>query len=350
MVVTTRVPLSVLDLAPVPEGMTPADAFARSVDLIRLVEGLGFRRYWVAEHHNMPGIASAAPAVLIAHLAAQTERIRVGSGGVMLSNHAPLVIAEQFGTLESLHPGRIDLGLGRAPGTDRLTMHALRRRLDAGDEFPSQLAELDAYFDGRVEGIQATPGEGSKPDIWLLGSSGFSAQLAGMLGLPFSFAHHFAPVNTYAAAQLYLDSFRPSTVLAEPYLMIGTGVVCAPTVAEARFLASSTRLSVARLHAGRPGRLPTPEEATAYGYSEAEEAALDSHLGGYVVGDPMSVCAALDALVAATGANELMVATTTYDPLARLRSFELLDAAWRGGQDSQRSRLAATKSSSESSG
>ena len=299
------VPLSVLDLAPVVEGSTPAAALACSLDLARRVEALGFHRYWVAEHHNMPGIASSAPAVLIAHLAAGTSTLRVGSGGVMLPNHAPLVVAEQFGTLEALHPGRIDLGLGRAPGSD-------------------QLQELDAYFEGRVEGIHAVPGEGSKPAIWLLGSSGYSAQLAGLLGLPFAFAHHFSPRNTLPAIELYRSRFTPSATLAEPQLMVCAAVVCAPTDEEARFLFSSNRVSIRNLRLGTPSRLPSPEDASRVVLTAQEATVVDDHCAGYVVGGPEAVRQGIDRLLAETGADELMVSTSTFRHADRVRSYELL--------------------------
>jgi luciferase family oxidoreductase group 1 len=318
-------PLSVLDLAPVVEGSTVATALANSLDLARLAERLGYERYWVAEHHNFPGIASSAPAVLIAHLAAGTERLRLGSGGVMLPNHAPLVIAEQFGTLEALHPGRIDLGLGRAPGTDPYTAQALRRSSDVtGDDFPAQLAELVGYFDGAVRGITATPGEGSSPAIWLLGSSGFSAQLAGIAGLPFAFAHHFSAANTIPAIDLYRRSFRPSEGLDRPYVMVCVAVVCADTDSEAERIAAPGRLAVLSLRRGRPRRLPTPEQAAAHVYTEADEALLEAHLGGHVVGSPATVRSGLESLLARTGADELMIATTTYDHADRRRSYELV--------------------------
>ncbi len=320
------VPLSVLDLAPVSEGATPADALANSLDLARRVEQLGFTRHWVAEHHNLPGIASSAPAVLIAHLAAGTSTLRVGSGGVMLPNHAPLVVAEQFGTLEALHPGRIDLGLGRAPGTDQLTAYALRQSRERmmADDFPEQLQELIGYFDGAVEGIQAVPGAGSRPAIWLLGSSGYSAQVAGLLGLPFAFAHHFSPRNTLPAVELYRSRFRPSAELAAPHLMICAGAICAPTDDEARRLFSSNRLSVRNLRLGTPGRLPSPEEASRVPLTPEEAAVVDDHTAGYIVGDPAGVRAGIDELLARTGADELMLSTSTFLHADRVRSYELV--------------------------
>jgi len=320
------VPLSVLDLAPVAEGSRPSDALANSLDLARLVEGLGYRRFWVAEHHNMPGIASSAPAVLIAHLAAGTTTLRLGSGGVMLPNHAPLVIAEQFGTLEALHPGRVDLGLGRAPGTDGYTAAALRHGLNGagGDDFPDQLIELLAYFEGRVEHITATPGEGDRPDVWLLGSSGYSAELAGYLGLPFAFARHFSARNTLPALALYRERFRPSERLQQPYAMVCTGIVCADTSEAAERIVASSRLSILNLRRGRPGRLPSPDEALAHTFTEQERAVVDEHMAGYIVGDPGAARAGIDALLEATAADELMVSTSAYHHADRRRSFELV--------------------------
>ncbi|HEY3507162.1 MAG TPA: LLM class flavin-dependent oxidoreductase [Actinocatenispora sp.] len=334
MTLPADVKLSVLDLAPVADGSTPAEALANSVDLIRLAERLGYHRYWVAEHHNMPGIASSSPPVLIAHLAAATERIRVGSGGVMLPNHAPLVVAEQFGMLSALHPGRIDLGLGRAPGTDQVTAAALRREASpAADEFPRQLGELIGFLDGEFPdghpytAVSAVPGRGYRPPIWLLGSSGYSAQLAGALGMPFSFAHHFAGDNTLPALEAYRESFRPSEDLAEPYAMIGVSVFCADTDAEAQRMASSQALSFLRLRTGRPGPLPSPDDAANYPYTELDRLFLDDRARHTVVGTPASVADELADLAKRTGADELMVTTMAWDHGARLRSYELLTSA-----------------------
>lgn len=328
------VPLSVLDLAPVAEGSTPAEALAATADYARAVEALGYRRYWVAEHHGMPGIASSAPPVLLAHVAAATHSIRLGSGGVMLPNHAPLVVAEQFGMLEALHPGRIDLGLGRAPGTDPVTAHAIRRqRLDGPDEFPSQLAELVGYFDGTIPEehpfarIEATPAHGYRPEIWLLGSSDFSATLAGRLGLPFSFAYHFAPAGLEVALAAYRAAFDPSDDCPEPHVMLGVSVVCADTDAHARWLAAPGGLAFLRLRQGRPGRYPTPEEAAARQLTPAEKEAIRGWTGSHVVGDPDHVAAELAALVARTGVQELMVSTMVTDADERRRSAELVAAA-----------------------
>ncbi len=323
-----RAPLSVLDLAPVSSGSTPGQALRNSLELVRHVERLGYTRHWVAEHHNMPGIASSAPAVLIAHLASVTSTIRLGSGGVMLPNHQPLVIAEQFGMLEALHPGRIDLGIGRAPGTDQITAHALRRTMDpAADDLPQQLGELLAFFDGRYPRITAVPGAGHKPAIWLLGSSGFSAQLAGELGLPFSFAHHFMPQNTLAALRIYRRGFRPSATLEAPFASIGVAVVCAETDEQARWLHSPGGLSFLRLRSGRPGPFPSPEEAAAYDYGDAERAFVDGWGATHVVGAPDTVAAGLRDLQVATGADELMLTTMVHDHADRLRSYELVAEA-----------------------
>jgi luciferase family oxidoreductase group 1 len=326
------VPLSVLDLAPVGEGSSPAAALRHSIELAAHVERLGYLRYWVAEHHNMPGIASSAPAVLLAHAASVTSTIRLGSGGVMLPNHAPLVVAEQFGMLEALHPGRIDLGLGRAPGTDQVTALALRRTRDrlGGDDFQSELAELLGYFNGTIPGehpfsrITATPGLGYQPAIWLLGSSDYSAQLAGALGLPFSFAHHFAGGNTDQAVAAYRDAFRPSETLDAPYVMLGVAVVCAATDERARWLAGPSRLAMVRLRTGRPGRYPTPEEAAGYQYTPMEREVARSVGSTSVVGSPDAVRAGLTELVSRTGADELMITTMVHGHEDRLESYRLV--------------------------
>jgi len=319
------VPLSVLDLCPVPTGESIGEVIRRSVDLAVHAERWSFRRYWVAEHHNVPGIASAAPAVLVGQIASATSTMRVGSGGVMLPNHAPLTVAEQFGTLEAIHPGRIDLGIGRAPGTDRVTARALRRSLEGSTDgdFSHQIAELQAYFSDESE-IRAIPAEGNKPELWLLGSTGYSAQLAGELGLPFSFAHHFSPANTKPALDLYRRTFRPSGVLAEPYCLISISVLCAPDAARAGWLHGSSRLSMLRLRTGRPSELPSPEEAAGYPYSAAEEAVIAELTGSHVVGDPESVAGRLEELVEVTGADEVMMTTSTFSHADRLASYELV--------------------------
>jgi luciferase family oxidoreductase group 1 len=328
----TSVPLSVLDLAPVVAGSTPAQALRNALDLAVTAERLGYHRYWVAEHHNMPGVASSAPAVLLASVAGVTERIRIGSGGVMLPNHAPLVVAEQFGMLEALNPGRVDLGIGRAPGTDPITAAALRRNAGglSAEEFPRHLGELLSFFDGRFPpdhpyaSITAVPARGYRPEVWLLGSSDFSARLAGYLGLPFSFAHHFSAANTDAAVAVYRESFQPSEALAAPRLLLGVNVVCADTDREADWLAGSGRLSMVRLRTGRPGLLPTPQEAAEHRFTPAESELVRSWRASHVVGDPATVRAGLEALVSRTGADELIITTSVHDHAARLRSFELL--------------------------
>jgi luciferase family oxidoreductase group 1 len=325
------IPLSVLDLAPVGEGSSAGAALRASVDLVQVAERLGYHRHWVAEHHNMPGIASSAPAVLLAHLASVTDTIRLGSGGVMLPNHAPLVIAEQFGMLEALHPGRIDLGIGRAPGTDPRTASALRRGGAVREpDLPNLLGELLGFFNGTFpddhpyRSITAVPALGYQPAIWLLGSSDYSARLAGALGLPFSFAHHFAGGNTDAALEIYRRSFRPSAVLDEPYVLLGAAVLCADTDERARWLSKPADLSFLRLRAGRPGRFPSPEEAAAFHPTPAEKESIKAWSSSRIVGDPASVLDQLGALVARTGADEVMVTTMAHDPADRLRSYELL--------------------------
>ena len=337
-----RVKLSVLDLVPVPRGTTPGQALHHSARLARRAEELGYRRYWVAEHHSMPGIASSSPAVLLAHLASATDHIRLGSGGVMLPNHAPLVVAEQFGMLESLHPGRIDLGLGRAPGTDAMTARALRRGapLSNGEDFPQQLAELVAFLDGSFpedhpyQKVRAVPHAPDRPDIWLLGSSGYSAELAGMLGLPFSFAHHFSATNTEPALDLYRRSFRPSETLDEPYAMIGVSVVCAETDERAHWLAGPMGLSMVRLRTGQPGPLPTPDEAAEHQYTPAEKELVRSITGSHIVGGPETVGPELVDLAARTGVDELMVTTNVGDADERLRSYEMVAALAEPAQPS----------------
>jgi luciferase family oxidoreductase group 1 len=333
--VTWPAPLSVLDLCPVPTGVTTGEALRRSLDLARHVEAWGYQRIWVAEHHNMPGIASSAPAVLIGQMAAATSSIRVGSGGVMLPNHAPLVVAEQFGMLEGLYPGRVDLGIGRAPGTDQVTALALRRSVEAlsADDFPEQLGALFGFFAGEfrdghpLQRVRAIPAEGNQPALWLLGSSGYSAQVAGLLGLPFAFAHHFSAANTEPALELYHRSFRPSAFLDEPYCLIGVAVVCADDTDRAHWLHGSSRLSMVRLRSGRPSTLPSPEEAAAHEYTPAELALTSQTTGSHVVGDPDEVVEQLRGLVERTGADELMITTNVFDHADRLRSYELIRRA-----------------------
>jgi luciferase family oxidoreductase group 1 len=326
------VPLSVLDLAPVPEGGSAGDALRATIDLARRADELGFRRFWVAEHHNMPGIASSAPSVLIGHIADATSSIRVGSGGVMLPNHVSLVVAEQFGMLEALHPGRIDLGIGRAPGTDQATAAALRRSPEAlsADDFPDQLMDLLGFFTGRwpenhpFARITATPGRGNQPAMWLLGSSGYSAQVAGMLGLPFAFAHHFSAANTLPALALYRQHFRPGEFLERPYAMVAAAVIAAETDERARFLAGSGALSFLRLRSGNPGPMPSPEEAAAHPYNDLERAFIEDRLQTQILGSPETVDRGLTDLLDATKADELMITTMVFDPADRLNSFNIV--------------------------
>ncbi|MFC0504583.1 LLM class flavin-dependent oxidoreductase [Micromonospora costi] len=328
------VPLSVLDLAPVATGASAGEALRHTTELARRTEELGYHRFWVAEHHNMPAIASSAPAVLIAHLAAATSTIRLGSGGVMLPNHAPLVVAEQFGTLEALHPGRIDLGIGRAPGTDQVTALALRRTMEglSAEGFPRELADLMNYFSGEEPGpITATPGRGLQPAIWLLGSSGFSAQLAGLLGLPFSFAHHFSAQNTLPALALYRQSFRPSQWLDKPYAMVAVNAICADTDERAEWLSGPGALSFLKLRSGRPAPLATPEEAAAYPYTEVEREFVVQRREGQAMGSPETVRRQLSELLERTGADELMITTMVYDVEDRVRSYELIAEQVAGG-------------------
>jgi len=328
MVMPVMVPLSVLDLATVAVGSTPARALAETTQLAGLAERLGYKRFWVAEHHGMPAVASSAPPVLIAHLASATSVIRVGSGGVMLPNHSPLVVAEQFGTLEALHPGRIDLGLGRAPGTDPRTARALRRHGELGAErFPDDVVELIGYLaqsDGPPSPPSAVPGRGYLPEVWLLGSSLFSAELAGILGLPYSFAYHFSPRLVDQALESYRSNFHPSAFLGEPHVMVAVSVLCAPTEEEARWLAQSTALSILQLRTGRLGLFPSPEEGSSYPYSAADRAVVDEAIATHLIGNPNGVRRGLEELQKRTDADELMVSTRThsYDP--RARSLELL--------------------------
>ncbi|MCX5043917.1 LLM class flavin-dependent oxidoreductase [Aldersonia sp. NBC_00410] len=324
------VPLSVLDLAPVGTGTSIGTALRNSIALAEQVEALGYHRFWLAEHHSMPGIASAAPAVMIGQVAAATERIRVGSGGVMLPNHAPLVVAEQFGTLDALFPGRIDLGIGRAPGTDQVTAHALRRGNVGADDFPQELAQLRAFVaddfpaDHPYAAITAVPGLGAGFAMWLLGSSTYSAQVAGLLGLPFAFARHFSPAQTMPALQAYRATFKPSTVLDEPYAMVTVSVVAADDDEHARYLAAPQKLAMARLRAGNPGRYPTPEEAAANPLTPEQERLLGGMSAGAIVGSPDTVRRELAELQAETAADEIMVSTVTHALADRLRSYRIV--------------------------
>lgn len=318
--------LSVLDLAPILSGGSPADSFRHTLDLARHAEAWGYHRYWMAEHHNIAGVASAATAVLISHVAGGTERIRVGAGGIMLPNHAPLVIAEQFGTLESLYPGRIDLGLGRAPGGDRATTFALRRYSgSSGETFPQDLQELRSYFQPSRPGqpVRAIPGEGLDVPIYLLGSSQFSARLAAQLGLPFAFASHFAPDHLHLALELYRRSFQPSDELAKPYIIVGVNVLAAETDSEAARLFTSLQQQFLNLVRGKPSELPPPVESMEGRCSAAERAHV-AHMTRYsAVGSPQTVRQSLEKLLAQTHADELITTAQIHDHTARLRSLEI---------------------------
>jgi luciferase family oxidoreductase group 1 len=337
-------PFSILDLAPVKAGDTVAESFRHSLDLAQHAEAWGYRRYWLAEHHNMTGIASAATAVLIGHIAGGTASIRVGSGGVMLPNHSPLVIAEQFGTLESLYPGRIDLGIGRAPGTDQQTMRALRRNLVSGEEdFPRAVAELQYYFAAPRPGqaVRAVPGAGLNVPVWLLGSSLFSAQLAAALGLPFAFASHFAPDYLMPALKVYREQFRPSDALKKPYTMLGVNVFAAETDAEARSLFTSLQQAFINLRRGAPGPLPPPVETLDGLVSESERASLERTLTYSIVGSAETVGRGLEVFLNSTQADELMVTAQIFDHAARLRSFEIVAGLQRGVTVAKRNESAA---------
>jgi luciferase family oxidoreductase group 1 len=319
-------PLSILDLSPIPRGSTATDALHRSLDLAQHAEGWGYHRFWLAEHHNMPGIASAATAVVIGYVAGGTKTIRVGSGGVMLPNHSPLVIAEQFGTLASLYPGRIELGLGRAPGTDLLTARALRRDLgSSADNFPRDVQELQSYFEPVEpdQKIRAVPGAGLRVPIWLLGSSLFGAQLAAMLGLPFAFASHFAPDAMMQALEIYRSSFEPSRQLDHPNVMLGVNVFAADTDDEARRHFTSLQQSFINLHRGTPGQVPPPIDNIAAYCSPIEKASVDHALVYSAVGSEKSVLRVLQSFIDTTQADELMVTGHFYHHGARLRSFEI---------------------------
>jgi luciferase family oxidoreductase group 1 len=318
-------PISVLDLSPVPEGSDTGQALRNSIALARHAEALGFTRYWMAEHHNMPGIASAATSVVLAHVAAATSRIRVGAGGIMLPNHAPLQIAEQFGTLAALHPGRIDLGLGRAPGSDQRTAHALRRTLQA-DDFPQDVMELMAYFQPAVpdQAVQAVPGAGLDVPVWILGSSTYGAQLAAALGLPYAFASHFAPDQMTDAMAIYRAQFRPSAQSASPHVMLGLNVFAAETDAEARLLFSSLQQAFVNLRTGRPGKLPAPVEGYEASLDPRLRSMIAHSLSCAVVGGPDTVRRGVAEFIARTGADEVMVTAQIHDHAARLRSFEIL--------------------------
>jgi luciferase family oxidoreductase group 1 len=325
------VALSVLDLSPIKQGCDAASALGESLELARHAEALGYRRYWLAEHHNMPGIASAATAVAIGHVAAGTSRIRVGAGGIMLPNHAPLVIAEQFGTLALLFPGRIDLGLGRAPGTDPRTAQALRRTLHGSvDNFPQDVQELLAYFRPAAPGtentraVRAIPGEGTNVPVWILGSSHYGAQLAATLGLPYAFASHFAPDGLSYAVQLYRQQFRPSTYLEKPFVMLGLNVFAADTDEEARLLFTSLQQAFVNLRTGHPGQLPPPLA----GYEDQLEPRIADMLASVlrcaIVGGPATIAGGLSSFIASHRPDEIMVTAQIYDPAARRKSYDIL--------------------------
>ena len=317
--------VSVLDLVGMRKGESAGSAIARSIDLAQHVERLGYHRFWLAEHHSIEGLACSATPVLIGHVAGNTSTIRVGSGGVMLPNHAPLVVAEQFGTLEAIYPGRIDLGLGRAPGGDFQTMRALRRDLhQTGDDFPELLEELRAYLGPAQpsQAVKAIPGQGSNVPITLLGSSAFSAQLAGMLGLPFAFAAHFAPEYLHAASRLYRDRFRPTDALREPHMMVAVQVIAAETDAAARRLFTTPQQRFLRLIRNQPVELVPPVDSMEPLWRDFERAAVESKLGAAIVGSSATVKAGLERLVSETAADEIIVVTDTYDHTERLRSYE----------------------------
>jgi len=329
----SRVPLSVLDLAPIREGAAPAEALRQSLALAPAVERLGYRRIWVAEHHNIPGVASSATAVLIGAIADATSTIRVGSGGIMLPNHAPLVVAEQFGTLEALHPGRIDLGLDRAPGTDHVTGWALRRNPKGGVDFAEEVAEPRAFLAEPAPGqhVRAVPGAGSDVPVWILGSSTYGATLAARLGLPFAFASHFAPRFLTEAARIYRSEFVPSATLSEPYMMVGVALMAADTDAEAQRLFTSTLQKFAWLTRGAPkGTLPPSDDMSSF-WMEGEQRAIEAQMQEAIVGGPQTVAERLSSLVQRTGADEVIVATDAYDFGARLRSYEVLADVWGTG-------------------
>ena len=328
--------LSVLDLAPIVQGSNAATALRNSLDLAQHAERWGYRRFWLAEHHGMPGVASAATAVVIAHVAAGTSTIRVGAGGIMLPNHSPLVIAEQFGTLESLFPGRIDLGLGRAPGSDQTVSRALRRTPDAADTFHQDVVELMAYFEPATAGqrVRAVPGVGLDVPIWILGSSLYGAQLAAELGLPYAFASHFAPAMLLDAADMYRDRFRPSAKLDRPYFMVGVNIVAANTDDEARYLFTSLQQAFANIRRGNPAPLPPPVDVAALALTPMDELGLAQMLSYSIVGSPDVVRQGLDRVIAQTSADEIIVASQIFDHTARLHSYEIaIHAAAKAGRE-----------------
>lgn len=318
--------LSILDLSPITQGGTPADSFRNSLSLAQHAESLGYNRYWVAEHHGMAGIASAATSVLMAHIAGGTQTIRVGAGGIMLPNHSPLVIAEQFGTLQALYPNRIDLGVGRAPGSDQMTARAMRRpQVTDEDDFPRDVVELmDFMSDAPQQRVLAMPGRGAKVPVWILGSSLFGAQLAAALGLPFAFASHFAPGYMMQAIALYRAQFKPSQYLAKSYVMLGFNVFCADTDAHAAYLASSVQQSFISLRSGRPIALPPPRHDFLNTVNPEQSAVLSQILSCSAIGSPTTVKVAVQAFIAKTGADELMIAGAMFEHSERVRSYELL--------------------------
>jgi luciferase family oxidoreductase group 1 len=319
------IPYSVLDLAPIIEGGDAAQSFRCTLELARCAERWGYRRYWLAEHHGMPGIASAATAVLIGYVAGGTSSIRVGAGGIMLPNHSPLVIAEQFGTLESLYPGRIDLGLGRAPGSDQITARALRRNLSADvDEFPMDVQELADYLaDAPRQSVRAVPGAGTKVPLWILGSSLYGAQLAALLGLPYAFASHFAPAQLMEAIALYRAQFRPSAQLARPYVMLGFQVYAADSGEQARLLATSMQQAFVNLRSGRPARLAPPSPDYLARCVPHERAMLEQIMSCAAIGTASEIATTLRAFIARTAADELIIASQIFDHAARLRCYEI---------------------------
>ncbi len=325
MIHAPMIPFSVLDLAPITEGSDAAQAFANSLDLAQHAERQGYKRFWLAEHHNMPGIASAATAVLIGHVACNTKTIRVGAGGVMLPNHAPLQVAEQFGTLAALHPGRIDLGLGRAPGTDHATAHALRRYFEAADMFAQDVVELLHYFEPAQPGqaVRAVPGAGIDVPVWLLGSSMFSARLAAQLGLPFAFASHFAPDAMDMALSSYRREFQPSKRLEQPYAMLALNVVGAESDAQARLLFSTQQQAFVNLRRGKPGLIPPPIEDIESYWTPLEKSGVEQALACAVIGDENTVRDGIAAFIERHRPDELMITANVFDHAARLRSFEI---------------------------
>jgi len=316
---------SILDLSPVAEGRSTADALAETTALARAAEGFGYHRFWLSEHHNMAGVASAATAVLIGHIASATQRMRIGAGGIMLPNHAPLMVAEQFGTLATLHPGRIDLGLGRAPGTDMATARALRRHMAPDDSFPQDVQELIGYLGDNPDNapVRAIPGNGTQVPVWILGSSLYGAQLAAYLGLPYAFASHFAPAMLEQALQVYRSSFQPSAHLDRPHVMVLAGLCAADTDEQAAYLRSSQTLAFARLHTGKPGKLPYPTDDVGRDIPAAVKAHVDQSLSIAATGSASTVKAQLRTLIDTLRPDELMLTGMIHDPDARIKSFEI---------------------------